>query len=1201
MVPGSSVYAQPHSSSHFHSASSNYHLYTDMRLLRHNGAEKISFTEDLPKDRIPPYAILSHTWGLDRDEVHYEDVVNDDARSKPGYDKILFCMRQAQRDGFEHFWVDSCCINRTSTAELSEAINSMFRWYSNAGRCYVYLTDVPPRPVERTSEENCDNWERKFRASTWFTRGWTLQELLAPKSVEFFSKDGTRIGSRSSLERQIRDITRIPVRALRGSPYATFSIEERFSWQESRFTTLEEDRFYSLLGIMEVSMPAIYGEGAGNARRRLEKEVKDATKGTPSEDFTVTFSLTEVVEIEHFVSRHDALEEMKRTLTSDGSRRCIVLQGLGGIGKTQLSVAYAVQYRDNYSAVFWFNIKDDDSVKSSFIKVAKQILRDQPSAARLSGIDLNGDIDVVIDAVKAWLSLPNNTRWLLIFDNYDRPKLPGSKDSEAVDIRSYLPEAHQGFVIITTRSLEVRFGHTLSVKKLENLQDSLSILTTSSQRPELMQDLDARKLAQKLDGLPLALATAGAYLHQTPGVSCAEYLQYYETSWARLQEMSPRLMSYEDRMLFSTWQISYDQIAKRSPVSANLLRLWAYFGNQDIWFELLQHASTMDAPMWLRNLIADKLDFDGYVRLLCNHGLVDREIGDESGPESHGYSIHACVHSWTQTVLNKGWDQQLSSIAWRCIASHVPAPTSRQWWITSRRLLSHATSQTRVLEKAMILYDDVHGAFHNLGVLYGNQGKLDKAEEMYARALQGFEKALGLDDPSTLGTMSNLGVLYKNQGKLDKAEEMHARALQGYEKALGLDHPSTLGTMSNLGVLYSDQGKLDEAEEMYARALRGREKALGPDDPSTLDSMSNLGVLYQNQGKLDEAEEMFARALQGREKALGPDHPSTLDSMNNLGFPYSDQGKLDEAEEMFARALQGREKALGLDHPSTLDSMNNLGVLYRDQGKLDEAEEMFAQALQGREKALGPDDPSTLDTMSNLGVLYRDQGKLDEAEEMFARALQGREKALGLDDPSTLDTMNNLGVLYWNQKKLDEAEEMFQRALQGIEKAFGPAHERTLEITNNLGLFYADQGKLDEAEQMCQRALQGKEKALGPDDPSTLDTMNNLGFLYWDQGKLDEAEEMFQRALQGIEKAFGPAHERTLEITNNLGLFYADQGKLDEAEQMCQRALQGYRNLSYAPQSRLDTLEQSLSDVQRRRANTQRWAWSFPKPRYLPF
>ena len=185
------------------------------------------------------------------------------------------------------------------------------------------------------------------------------------------------------------------------------------------------------------------------------------------------------------MARDDELREIHKALSGDGSRHTVILHGLGGIGKTQLAIAYAKRHKDNYSAIFWLNIKDEDSLKQSFVIAAKQILREHPSASRLTSVDMKGDLTEVIDAVKAWLSLPNNTRWLMIYDNYDNPRSARNGDPTVVDIRHFLPESHQGSIIITTRSSEVKIGRCLPITKLKNVQDSLKILSNASGREAL--------------------------------------------------------------------------------------------------------------------------------------------------------------------------------------------------------------------------------------------------------------------------------------------------------------------------------------------------------------------------------------------------------------------------------------------------------------------------------------------------------------------------------------------------------------------------------------------------------------------------------------------------------------------------------------------------------------------------------------------
>ena len=247
-----------------------------MRLLKYGTHGGVSLTRDLVDD-VPAYAILSHTWGVDEEEVTFDDLERRRSNSKMGQKKIRFCGEQARQDGLQYFWVDTCCINKANHAELSEAITSMCRWYGGAAKCYVYLSDVSAEAYG--SDQSQHQWEPAFRKSRWFTRGWTLQELLAPASVEFFSQEGRRLGSKKALEGLIHEITKIPVAVLRGVPLSHFSVDERLRWASGRNTKKVEDKAYSLLGIFDIFMPLMYGEGE-NAFRRLKEEISKYSQGT---------------------------------------------------------------------------------------------------------------------------------------------------------------------------------------------------------------------------------------------------------------------------------------------------------------------------------------------------------------------------------------------------------------------------------------------------------------------------------------------------------------------------------------------------------------------------------------------------------------------------------------------------------------------------------------------------------------------------------------------------------------------------------------------------------------------------------------------------------------------------------------------------------------------------------------------------------
>jgi hypothetical protein len=245
-----------------------------MRLLRLQD-NNVSLTDYSGKP--PRYAILSHTWGADDEEVSFRDILDGTGSNKEGYRKLIFCGQQAARHGLEYYWVDTCCIDKSSSAELTEAINSMFRWYQDSERCYVYLSDV-----STDADSDLMRWKPDFRKSRWFTRGWTLQELIAPKSVEFYSQEGYLLGNKLFLKQSLCEVTGIAFEALDGTALDHFSVEDRLSWAAKRTTKREEDAAYSLLGLFDIHMPMIYGEGRQKAFRRLLREIDDAKDAAPS-------------------------------------------------------------------------------------------------------------------------------------------------------------------------------------------------------------------------------------------------------------------------------------------------------------------------------------------------------------------------------------------------------------------------------------------------------------------------------------------------------------------------------------------------------------------------------------------------------------------------------------------------------------------------------------------------------------------------------------------------------------------------------------------------------------------------------------------------------------------------------------------------------------------------------------------------------
>ncbi|KAL6710602.1 hypothetical protein ACN47E_008650 [Coniothyrium glycines] len=233
---------------------------------------------------VPPYAILSHTWG--ESEVTLDALSNSSIPSfttqARGYRKITLACQQALQDGLAYIWVDTCCIDKSSSAELSEAINSMFKWYAAAEICYAYLDDVEA-VLHPYLDEQYDRWfdswsidAEELARARWFTRGWTLQELLAPEAVRFYAKGWKYVGTKESLREPLAKITRIDITALDGVSLGAFSVATKMSWAAKRVTSRSEDIAYCLMGLFDVNMPLLYGEGAKAFVRLQEEILKDS-------------------------------------------------------------------------------------------------------------------------------------------------------------------------------------------------------------------------------------------------------------------------------------------------------------------------------------------------------------------------------------------------------------------------------------------------------------------------------------------------------------------------------------------------------------------------------------------------------------------------------------------------------------------------------------------------------------------------------------------------------------------------------------------------------------------------------------------------------------------------------------------------------------------------------------------------------------
>ncbi|OAQ60523.1 het domain-containing protein [Pochonia chlamydosporia 170] len=291
-----------------------------MRLINVKTLEIEIFAEST----VPDYAILSHTW--EDEEVSYQDMSQPGASEKQGFRKLQQACRLASEQQLGYVWADTCCIDKTSSAELSEAINSMFHWYRSAVVCFVYLSDL-----SSLDHDQGPNYE-DLKSCRWFTRGWTLQELIAPATIQFYDKNWTCVGTKQTLDDPLHLITKIDKNVLQdGRRITQFSVAKKMTWASGRQTTRIEDMAYCLLGILDVNMPLLYGERE-KAFQRLQEEIVRSTHDMTifswkTEDTSVLYSGLFATSPSQFIV-HPNMEHFSSTANQEQAEFSVTNKGI---------------------------------------------------------------------------------------------------------------------------------------------------------------------------------------------------------------------------------------------------------------------------------------------------------------------------------------------------------------------------------------------------------------------------------------------------------------------------------------------------------------------------------------------------------------------------------------------------------------------------------------------------------------------------------------------------------------------------------------------------------------------------------------------------------------------------------------------------------------------------------------------------------
>ncbi|KAJ6564795.1 hypothetical protein B0H19DRAFT_1233545 [Mycena capillaripes] len=710
-----------------------------------------------------------------------------------------------------------------------------------------------------------------------------------------------------------------------------------------------------------------------------------------------------------FLGRQIILDKMHHFFTpNSGKQQIYVLYGLGGAGKTQISLKF-IEKSTHFVDKNFVDASTTETIETGLKKIAtvKNVGNSSQEALQ-------------------WFATKHK-EWLLFFDNADDPNL---------NVNDFLPLCSHGNIIITSRNPELRgYGGSYSFVTDMDEDEAVALLLQSARCDVSPANKGiAAEIVKVLGYLPLAIVQAGAFILKSGALD--SYLDLYTKNQARLLSEKP-VQSHDNyaRTVYTTWQMSFEKL---SPPAAMFLQLCSFLHRDGISEDIFSRAATYEFLSWgpSRQELQRPLDF--LSQFLGSTGEWDSlrflEVTNEIrayslinfDPESRAFSIHPLVHSWCRNMINDPEPYHSIMVAVIGMSSTQIPENDRE--LTSLKLISHVDSLLHKNPQVAAEFDREYGR------LYYHSQRYKQAAELFVKVLEKQRELLGDDHPDTDWALQYLAITYNELGNLKEAEKLQDLFLEKKRNLLGEDHPKTLDFMHNLADTFFRSGQHQKAEELQVIVLEKQRKLRGEDHPKTLDAMHNLANTLSNLGQLQKAEELQVIVLEKQRKLLGEDHLDTLDAMYNLAATFANSGQLQKAEELQVIVLEKRSKLLGEDHPNTLSTMYNLAITFSESGQHQKAEELQVVVLEKRRKLLGEDHLDTLKAMDSLSVTYHRLQKFQKAEELQLAVVEKYRKVFGDNHPDTLRTMQNLADTYRSLGKRVEAKEL-KNLIAAIKKA----------------------------------------------------------------------------------------------------------------------------------------------------------------------
>ncbi len=794
--------------------------------------------------------------------------------------------------------------------------------------------------------------------------------------------------------------------------------------------------------------------------------------------------------------REELLAELDARLSGDESPepRIVVLYGLGGAGKSSVAVEYAYRHLAEVRLAWQFAAADPAVLADEFRELATQL----------------GVRDFL--ATRNWVATVHGmlaqypARWLLVFDNV----------ADAASVAEFLPPAGPGRVLVTSQNPAWQTGQTMEVPVLRP-EVAADFLVQRTGDPDRQA---AEDLAKELDGLPLALAQAAAYM-QAAGDRLAEYLESFRQ---RRADMLARGASIRHgKTVASTWALAFGRLQQDTPMAAGLLRLMAYCAPEAIPLRLLLQPGPELAGQLGQEvvpLLADQLTAKDGIVALRRYSLVTH-VGEGL------WSVHRLVQAVTVDQMPADvadhWRQATAALVEAAIPGDTQPPKA---WPVCALLLPHARA----------VLDLTASGMSRVALYLGRSGSYPAARDLFQLIADAHSEddAYGAEHPDTLIARTRLARWTGEAGDAAGARDQLAALLPILERVLGTEHPDTLTARSYLAHNTGLAGDLAGARDQLAALLPVRERVSGPDHPDTLAVRDNLARWTGEAGDAAGARDQLAALLPILERILGPEHQDALTARRDVASWTGEAGDPAGARDQFAALLPVFERVLGAEHPDTLATRQALASWTGEAGNAAGARDLLAELLPMRIRILGPEHPGTLITRHLFASWTGEAGDQAAARDQYAALLPVLVGGLGPDHPETL--MGRANLADWTGRAGDPAGARDQLAalLPIRARVLGPEHPDTLAARADLADWTGEAGNTAEARDQVAALLPIRARVLGPEHPDTLITRHILANYTGEAGDAAGARDQFAALLPVRERVSGPKHPETLAVRYSL-------------------------------------------------------------------